>query len=110
MSLTIASIETTIGNIFHAVAAEAAKIAAGIHLVVADIDKAAPVVEAVISTINPAAGAAATAIVGIVNVVDEAITTAQADAAGGITLTLPATVVAQFKTAKTQVVAYESAL
>lgn len=109
-TLTIASIETTIGKVFHSVAAEAAKIAAGLHLVVADVDKAAPMIETVISAINPAAGLAAKAVIGIIDTVDAAVTSAQTDAAGGVTVTVPAELVALFKQTKTAVTAYESAL
>lgn len=109
-AITIASIETTVGNVFHTVAAEAAKIVSGLHLVVADIDKEAPLIEAVITAINPAAGAAAQAVIGIMNAVDTAVGTAESDVAAPVTVSLPAELVSLFKSARASVLAYEKTL
>jgi len=109
-AITIASIETTVGNLFHAVAAKFSAIEAAVQTGVKDIDQAAPVVESIATAINPAYGAAATVIVDVINAVDAALVAAEGSVAGGVTVSLPADLVADFKAAKAAILAAKAKL
>ncbi len=109
-AITIASIETTVGNLFHSVSAKFSAIEAAVQAGVSDIDKAAPTVEAIATAINPAYGAAATVIVDVINAVDEALVAAEGSVAGPVTVTLPAELVGDFKAAKAAILAAKAKL
>ena len=105
MSLSVASAETTLGNIWHSVVAGAAKVEAAVQSVVSEVDKAAPVIEAVVTAINPAAGAATTTVISLVDAVDAAVTAGGTAVQGGMTVQLPAELVAAFISAKAAILA-----
>lgn len=110
-TLTIASIETTVGNVLHTIAVKEAAASAEFHKLVAGLNQLAPeVIAAVTALFGPTGGGAATAIIGIINVIDAADTAANEAIAGGITVNVPAELMAIYRTAKTKSIAYESAL
>jgi hypothetical protein len=103
MNLSIAGFETTVGNLFHKAAAFAAKVEAVLHTVVKDVDSVAPTAEAVLTAINPGYGVAAKVIVTTMDAVDAAVQAAGTSASGGVTVSLPAELIADFNAAKTAI-------
>lgn len=100
MSLTIAGFETTVGMLFHKAAAFAQKVESVLHTAVKDADAVAPVAEAVLGVINPGYAVAAKAVVSIMDAVDAAVQAAGAQSSGGVTVSLPAELIADFQAAK----------
>lgn len=111
-TITIASIETSIGAVMHTVAADAIKVEAIVHTIVMDIDKAAPMVLAILGAVNPAAASAGTVIIDLINAFDKALGGAVTDATAPDTLTLTGVqkLITDYKSAKAQALSFESAL
>ncbi len=115
MSITIKGITASIGAAFSYVITEGKKVGVaietGINAVDTELDKVAPLVESItkeVAVFVPQAQAAVTAeagIVAIADAVDAAIVAAGAAAANGVTLSLPAELVAIWNSAKAQVLA-----
>ena len=76
------------------------KVISAVHTLVADVDKIEPAISAAVSLINPSAGVAMNAVTGILDAVEAAIEHAQADANSPVSVSLPAQLVADFKTAR----------
>lgn len=118
MSITIAQIETDVVSIFHAAIVRAkaflSAVPGVVHTVVDDAQKAASVAEPILAAVAPQDLAALKAVEGILSTVDAAVQTASHDVTSanspGLTVTLPAELVALFKSAKDQLVKYESSL
>lgn len=107
MTITLAGIETSIGAAIHKAAAVFSSIKGVLDTVTADVDKIAPTAEKITAFIPGAAGAgvAESAVVAILNAVDAAADAAGAQAASGVTVSLPAELMADFLAAKTAILA-----
>jgi hypothetical protein len=106
-SITLASIETTVGHLFQAAAAFVVKAAT---TVATELKVIEPIALATVAAVAPQYSAAATVAISALNAIDGAVTAAGTAASGGVTVSLPAELVAAFQAAKAGLVAFESAL
>lgn len=106
-SITFASLETTVGHVFqaacHFVVNAAQKVAS---FVAAE----APIAEAVVAAVAPQYAAAAAATVAVINAVDAAVLDAANHTSAGVSVTLPATLVADYQAARAAILSFEKAL
>lgn len=113
-SITIASIETTIADLFHAAITRVQTIGTALASVAGKaetaVNAAAPVAAAVLAVVAPQDVAAVAVAKAAMNALDAAVEAAGTSAAGGVTLSLPAELVADWKAAKAGLVAFESVL
>lgn len=109
--ITLQSIETTAGEVFHAVAAREASVAAELHKLTLGLNTVAPeIIAGITAFFGPTGGGAAKAIIGIINVVDAADQAANSAIAGGVSVSVPAELMAIYRSAKAQILTYENAL
>lgn len=112
LATTEASIKASVGAALHKIASIFSTVKTALDTAAADVNKIAPAAEFITSLIPGGAGAAAAeaAIVAIINAVDAAVDAAGSQAAGGVTVSLPAQLVADFTAAKTAILANAKAL
>jgi hypothetical protein len=114
MSITIPQIETDAASLFHAALTRAETvlkaIPGAVDTIVTDADKLAAIAKPILAAVAPQDAAALTAVTGILNLVDSTVGAVAADASGGVTVTLPAELVALWKSSKAQLLAFEHSL
>ena len=114
MSITIAQIETDAASLFHAAVARAQAflkaVPGAVDTIVTDANQLAAIARPILAVAAPQDAAALDAVTGILNVVDAAVQAGAKDSSGGMTVTLPAELVALFANAKAQIVKYENSL
>lgn len=114
MSITISSIETTVGDLFHAAIARFQQFGSAIASAARSVDQAAdaaaPAATAVLAVVAPQDVAAVAAAKALLNAADAAIESAGSAAGNGVSLSLPASLVQDWQAAKAALLAFEQSL
>ena len=114
MSITISSIETTVGDLFHAAIARFQQFGSAIAGAAKTADQladaAAPVATAVLAVVAPQDVAAVAAAKALLNAADAAIESAGTGASAGVSLALPGELVKDWQAAKAALLAFEQSL
>lgn len=113
-NITFSSIETTVGDVFHAAISRVQQFGAALAKGAGMLDKAvnvvAPIATTVLGIVAPQDVAAVAVAKTALNALDAAIEAAGESASTGVSLSLPEQLVADWKAAKAALVQFESTL
>lgn len=113
-AITLQSIETTVGNVL-ATAVSRAKslehsVAGVVHTLITDAEKLAPTARTILSVVAPQDIAALDAVVGLLNVIDQAVQGLDGSVSSGVTVQIPQAALEAYAAAKSAVLSFENSL